>query len=111
MHNKHRQKLKIFAKDFYHRLSLIDVLAFLLSKNVLNQHDVDEIKSTEKYESRRSAVIQLLSAFPNRNKDWYRLFPWALLESEQWELAMLVDDKTCENIKREKFFGPSEFIN
>lgn len=108
VHNNHRRKLKIFANHFYHRLSVIDILPYLLTKNVLNQHDADEIKSTEKYESRGSAVIQLLSVLPNRNKDWYRYFLWALLASEQRELAVLIDHETCENIEREKLCGPSE---
>ena len=108
VHNNHREKLKIFAQDIYHRLSVIDILPYLLTKNVLNQHDVDEIKSTEKYESRESAVIQLLSALPNRNKDWYRYFLWALLESEQRELAVLIDHETCEKIEKATLLRISE---
>ena len=99
MHNKHRKKLKTFAKYFYQRLSVSDILPYLLTKNVLNQHDVDEIKSTDQYESRGNAVIQLLSVLPNRDVDWYVSFIWALRASGQTDLAMLVDQEICEKME------------
>ena len=57
VHDTDRLNLKTFAEDFYHRLSVNDILPYLLKMNVLNQHDVDEINSTEKCESRGRAVI------------------------------------------------------
>ena len=100
VHDEHRKQLRNCAKDFYNRLSVDDILPYLLTKNVLNQHDVEELKSTEKYESRGSAVIQLLSALPNRNKDWYTDFWGALVESGQMELAILIEsgpqNSSCE---------------
>ena len=48
-------------------------------------------------ESRGSAVIMLLSMLPNRDIDWYEHFLWALLESKQKEMAVIIDKETTQS--------------
>ena len=59
VHNDHRKKLQTFAKDIYQRLCLSELLPYLLTKQVLNNNDVDAVRSTEKTDCRGSAVIPL----------------------------------------------------
>ena len=83
--------------NIFQRLSSSEILPYLLTKKVLNQHDIDEIKSAERNESRGSAVIMLLSMLPNRDMDWYEHFLWALLESKQKEMAVIIDKETTQS--------------
>ena len=100
VHNDHRKKLQTFAKDIYQRLCLSDLLPYLLTKQVLNNNDVDAVRSTEKTDCRGSAVILLLSILPNRNRDWYKYFLWGLLKSKQKELAILIDTNMTEKLEQ-----------
>lgn len=96
-HDTDRKKLKIFAKDIYQRLSVSDVLPHLLTKKVLNAHDIEEIKTSKKNDSRASAVMHLLSILPNRSKNWFEQFLETLLESSQRALAMIIDRDTTKS--------------
>ena len=111
VHDNHRKKLQTFAKDIYQRLCVGEVLPYLLTKQVLNNHDVEEVTSTEKNESRGSAVILLLSILPNRNRDWYKHFLWGLLQSKQSELAMLIDQDMTENLEKAEEMGTENIVD
>lgn len=105
IHEANREKVKTHAKDIYERLSVSDILPYLLTYRVLNHHDVDEIKSAEKNESRGSAVIQLLSTLPNRSKEWFENFISALVGSQQRDLAMIIDTELTQVLEAAAVFG------
>ena len=98
VHDRHRQKLKEFAKDMFERLNICDILPYLLTKRVLAQNDVDELRAAERHESRGSAAMQLLSTLPNRNEDWFELFLSSLLKTKQRELAIIIDKDMTESM-------------
>lgn len=105
VHGKHRQKLKTYAKAIYQRLSVCEILPYLLTNRVINHHDIEEINSVEKTESRGSAVMQLLSILPSRSRDWYEHFLWALVESKQKALAMTIDKEFTEKLEEAAVLG------
>ena len=111
VHDNHRQKLKTFAVDIFQRLCISELLPYLLTKQVLNNNDVDEIASIEKSESRGSAVMLLLSLLPNRNRDWYKHFLWGLFKSKQKDLAELIDQNMTENLDKAEELGTEDVVD
>lgn len=105
VHDRHRQKLKEFAKDMFERLNICDILPNLLTKRVLTQNDVDELRAAERHESRGSATMQLLSTLPNRNEYWFELFLSSLLETKQRELAIIIDKDMTEKLEEAAVLG------
>ena len=102
VHNNHRKKLQTSKKDIYQRVHVCigELLQYILTKQVLNHHDVEEVKSTEKNEFRGSAVILLISILPNGNRDWYKHFLWGVLKSKRKELALLIDEDMTQNLEK-----------
>lgn len=94
VHAEHRQLLQNSAKAIFHRLSVAEILPILYQKKVLNQNDLDELRSTERTHSRGAAATDLLFILPNRHQDWFELFLLALIESGQKELAEIIDSET-----------------
>lgn len=93
---KHRQAISKAAKHIYQRLSVCDVTPYLLNKGVINRLDVEEVKASE---ARCEAALELLLLLPNRSRQWFGSFIEALMESNQCDLAELIDKKMTKEIR------------
>ena len=60
---------------------------------MINRLDVEEVKASE---ARCEAALELLLLLPNRSRQWFGSFIEALVESNQSELAELVDKKMAK---------------
>ena len=105
---KHRQTISKAAKHIYQRLSVCDVMPYLLQKGVINTFDMQEVKATA---ATCEAAIELLLLLPNRSRQWYCLLIEALVESNQCELAQLIDKKMTEGNKVWSIKGIHSFCN
>ena len=91
VNDKHRKTINQCAPHIFERLSTHEILPYLIQGHVINRIDTEEIQSLEKANGRGFAAIDLLFILPNRSREWFPRFLKALKESNQTELADIID--------------------
>ena len=94
---RHRDRIRRNEKNICQRLNVTDILPHLYSKCVISEDEKQQIQRKERNESVIESARELLEILPNRQKQWYRLFIEALIESGQKDIADFIEaDKKAE---------------
>ena len=92
VNDNHRVRLNEVTPLLYQRLNPTDVLPFLQQTGVISLEDADNVRKIEMNRSRGDAALELQYILPNRQRDWYELLIWSLIESGQGDIAETIDD-------------------
>ena len=94
--DNYRKRFNEATSCIYQRLNPSEVVPYLQQKGVISSHEAEEIRNIERNKSRSDAALELQYILPNRQRYWYELTIWSLVESNQVELAEIIDSKLTQ---------------